>query len=245
MAQFSAQPTLAASFPDSPLDQQLCEAARQGQTRRVVSLINKGANPNACSADGLTPLLYTLVSTGSLRGMKALLKCGADPNWIPTHGTPVAIAAVELPHSRVLELFFQHGLNPNLTVDDEPLLVTASHCLHTAATEKALLNAGANVNARTRDGSTALPILVSLQQWSRAWQLLKYGADPRLITQTGTTVGWLTHANRPQTATIPHRYPEFIRALTHAGIAIPGPSPQDIRQHWQQYGEYDRLPHCR
>jgi ankyrin repeat protein len=77
------------------LDEELLDAAWDGDTARVKELLRKGANVNAKSAGGSTPLHYAAF-WGYVDVAKLLLDHGADVNARDDRGwTPLHFAAAE------------------------------------------------------------------------------------------------------------------------------------------------------
>jgi len=60
-------------------DRALLEAARRGDAARVEALLREGANVNAATAGGLTPLIEA-AATGRTEVARALIEAGADPD---------------------------------------------------------------------------------------------------------------------------------------------------------------------
>ena len=64
----------------------LCAAAQNGACEVMEWLLNRGAEPNARDAEGVTPLIHATLA-GSERAVKLLLAYGADPQLKDTTGT--------------------------------------------------------------------------------------------------------------------------------------------------------------
>lgn len=99
-------PTL--PIDDDDLNTSLLLAAFEGQSRRVSSLIERGADVNCYDDEGLTPLHWT-----SLKGFddlsKILIERGADVNWVSTLGSPLCFAALRGHFSGVQLLLAQRA----------------------------------------------------------------------------------------------------------------------------------------
>ncbi len=145
------------------LEQQLIEAAQQIDVAQAKALIEKGAGVNAMDPDmGQTPLMFA-ASGGSLEMVDALLNAGADPN----------IA----------------GSDPGF--EGWTALMYAAEGLTKEALDivDRLLTAGAELNAQTEDGRTALMLAADRGDLAAdcLQRLLKLGADPALPNAQGDT----------------------------------------------------------
>src|SRR5438034_6026703 len=73
----------------------LLEAARGGDAARVEALVRQGANVNAATAGGLTPLI--VAAAGGRTGVaRVLIEAGADPDAPPPQ--PGAAPGAAPPH---------------------------------------------------------------------------------------------------------------------------------------------------
>jgi ankyrin repeat protein len=61
------------------LNEQLVEAARQGDVASVTKLLNDGADPNAKNEDGV-PVSWQAIAAGNLQLIRLLVEKGADIN---------------------------------------------------------------------------------------------------------------------------------------------------------------------
>jgi ankyrin repeat protein len=183
----------------------LLYAARDGRLPTARRLVDAGADLELADANGITPLLTSLLN-GKLDVASFLLSKGANVNADDFWGRTPLWAAVEY---RNLDMNNNDQDSPTDNfVDRAPFLPVI----------KALIDAGANVNARTRELPPARRWLYSLNDPS--WVdftgqtpflraafsgdtttmrlLVEHGADPNLPTLAGTTplmaaagVGWV------------------------------------------------------
>lgn len=172
----------------------LLYAARQGNTAVAAALLAAGADPEAPEANGIRPLLMAVLNN-QLDVAWLLLEQGAEVNVEDFWGRTPLFAAVDY---RNLDLNSSDEDSPVTNhVDREPIL----------AFTQALLDAGAEVNARTREWHPEKKWLYALNDVSwvdmtgqtpfvraalagdvAAMQLLlDYGADPHVTTYGGTT----------------------------------------------------------
>ena len=228
-------------FPDDPLVQQLVHAARKGRVKKVHALVAQGADPNLIGTEEMTPMVFVAARRGSKKGFAALLAAGADPNYIDSRGRCLAGVFANASDPYWLRVMLDNGLNPDLRSSGNPLLINAILNDNGEPHVQMLLAAGADINQRSGGGKTALMTLVQLSRWEEALMLLEQGADPWFVANTGGTVGWQCHKARPITGRLAS-YEEFRGRLEEMGVPIPGPSPEDIRQRWKEFGKFDRLP---
>lgn len=172
----------------------LLYAARDGHEEVASLLIEAGADVGRAEANGIAPLLMAVLNNHRAIAMQ-LLAARADPNQDDFWGRTPLWAAVEY---RNLDMNNREQDSPTHNgVDREPLLGLI----------EALLEAGADVNARTREVPPGRRWLYSLNDVS--WVdftgqtpflraalsgdleamhlLLEHGADPSIATFAGTT----------------------------------------------------------
>jgi ankyrin repeat protein len=172
----------------------LLYAARDGRTAAAQLLVAAGADIEASDANGIGPLLMALLNN-NLDVARVLLEQGADVNASDFWGRSPLWAAVDY---RNLDMNSKDQDSPTDNgVDRGPIL----------AFVRVLLDAGADVNVRTRDvppsrrwlyalgdvswvdftGQTPF-LRAALSADTAAMRLLlDYGADPQLPTLSGTT----------------------------------------------------------
>jgi ankyrin repeat protein len=100
----------------------LIDAIYGSQTKRVASLILRGAPVNGSTKAGSTPL-YVAAVQGEAEIVRLLLEAGADPNresMDETEGTPLCAAAAH-DRAEIVRLLLEHGADPNVVEgkDDE------------------------------------------------------------------------------------------------------------------------------
>jgi uncharacterized protein len=169
----------------------LHHAARHNHVEVVRLLLKAGASINAREANDITPLLMA-ISNNNMAAAHYLLERGGDVNAMDWYGRTPLWEAVNVRNLYVHNATFKNG------VDRAPVLTLI----------KALLTAGGNVNARTRETppfrNHLLEITGSLEWVDFTGQtpfltaalagdvtvmrlLLQHGADPKIGTFAGTS----------------------------------------------------------
>ena len=139
-------------------DDELREAARNGDLIKVQTALENGANPNAKDNNGLTPL-HIAARNGHVEIVKLLLEHGANPNTKNDYGwTPLHYASYR-GHVEIVKLLLERSANPN-TKDNNgwtPLHIAA----HKGDVEivKLLLERSANPNTKIDNISTLIYIV--------------------------------------------------------------------------------------
>ena len=131
------QPARAASIHD---------AARKGDVAAITAALDAGVAVDADEGQG-TPL-YLAVGRGQFTAAKLLLEHGANANALSNYSGPALHVAASKSRSDLMALLLAHGANPESTLKGETALHISAKfgCL---ACVKALVEAGANVNAVT------------------------------------------------------------------------------------------------
>jgi ankyrin repeat protein len=139
-------------------DLPLTEAVLTGKVNIVQILLDFEFNLNAsCYLGGTSPLELAIESRQSLDFIRFLLKSGADPNFGGCATTPL-ICTISRQDFQILNLLLEAGACLNTRAEEgwSPLMEASFiGCLDTI---KLLTKLGANLNAKTNDGETALDI---------------------------------------------------------------------------------------
>jgi uncharacterized protein len=134
----------------------LVEAAQQQDSTQALALIAHGADVNAASEDGTTPLMWA-ADSGDYALVQALLKAHAKVDASNAYGANAMLQAAQLGDVRIIEALLKAGANvesPNPDGETALMLVARAGNVEAA---KLLLKRGANVNAREDfRGQTAL-----------------------------------------------------------------------------------------
>ena len=178
-------------FPLTSEAAALHEAAKKGDVVAITAALDTGADIN--EFDVFATALYYAVNRQHLDAVRVLVERGADLNAGTKMGSPPLMAAVARNKLEFITLLLAHGADPNLTSGDETALHVAvkKGCLDCV---KALVEAGADVNARTANPATSTPIhLAKLYEESEiADYLLAHGV---ILPQVAPIVARLASAD--------------------------------------------------
>lgn len=167
----------------APIDD-LTKAAEYDDGRTISTLLLRGVDPNATDARGRTALV-TALAEGSSKALDSLLAYPAlDVNAVNGNDeTPLMLAALKGQLAAAKKLVAR-GARINKT-GWTPLHYAASGPDEGVAAW--LLSAGADINARSPNGSTPLMMAARYGTLDLPGLLLKAGADSRLRNEQGLT----------------------------------------------------------
>jgi len=175
------------AFPD-PRVAELADAAGAGDSARVAALAAAGVSVDAHGDKQVTPLQWALLEKSS-RGLEALLAAGANPSEPGIDGDTVVHLAAMADDAKYLDLLLSKGADAdarNGTTQATPLFAALRGAREPQF--RALIKAGADVDAADRTGNRPLHYAAKTNQPGRVLDLLEAGADPRATTNnTGAT----------------------------------------------------------
>jgi len=160
----------------------LQKASQHGHIDIACLLLQSGADPNVpvLNDTGLTTL-QSAAQFGSLELTSILLEAGADVNGQPSpNGMSALSYSLQKSHQNIARLLIDAGADVNATSESHHYYATA---LQIAAKNglcesvDRLVYAGANVNAITEDGETALSIATQNNRSDIVYLLLKENAN--------------------------------------------------------------------
>lgn len=172
----------------------LMDAAVQGDTKTIKTLINNGADPNLKTRSGYTALLLaasvsrTTISYENLRtdAIKVLLKNGANPNVRAEGFTPL-IRAIEEDDNEAFKALIESGANPDIKgIKDKKALLVSVEKKDIEEVEK-LLDSGADTFARNDYGMMPITVASGYNNGKIAKMLLRNGANPNYPGMEGAT----------------------------------------------------------
>jgi ankyrin repeat protein len=164
----------------------------------VKLLIGHGASANQRDRDGWTPLM-TAAWVDDAEAIKLLVANHADTNAASAQNlTPLAIALQYGKKTAALALL-DSGTDANRVIGDAgytPLMLAIAS--HTEATVRALIQKGADVNARNDGGVTALMVAAADDQAELAALLVRSGANVAAQNDRGDTALSIARAKGSQ-----------------------------------------------
>lgn len=184
---------------DDDLNQRLVAAAANGNTPRVIELLQKGADANARGARGRTPVMAAAYGN-HIETVEALIERGADVNLRDNLlNNPFLYAGAE-GLLDILKLAVQAGADPKLTNRfGGTALIPAAERGHVEVVKYLLMKTNIDVNHVNNLGWTALLEAIVLSDGGPRHQevvaiLIQHGADVNLPDRAGQTP--LYHAKK-------------------------------------------------
>lgn len=185
----------ASEFFDDSKVIELCDAIEANDLDRMQAAVEAGADINAVGKHGMTPLMWAFLDH-QIERFRWLLERGADPNVCITEdigasppdiqkGWSVTFLSIQTTWTDYYPLVLKHGGDPNLKCHPKfnPLIFTAKLTPDPINRIEALLDAGANIDAKRRQGTTLIMSAVSSNHYQLALMLLKRGADIELYQE--------------------------------------------------------------
>src|SRR5262245_45137564 len=155
----------------------LLEAAESGDRATALRLLAQGANPNALTADGATPIMYA-AANDDLELVRALIKAGANVNLKNRFGTSALTEAAIIGSAPVIDALLKAGADPNTKNPEGETALMAVARSGKLEPAKRLLDAGADVNAKeVWGGQSALMWAAAQSQAEMVKLLASRGAD--------------------------------------------------------------------
>lgn len=170
----------------------LYEAAAAGHVEVVQLLLDHGAKVEGMGGGNMTPLSLA-AGRDQLKVMEALLAAGAKPDGA-SGSVPALYEAVMFGRPQAVKLLLAHDADPNVSYKGgvTPLMCASLHTKSARAEDmleicRALVAAGAKVNASSRAGLTPLHYAARSNEATLAGFLLSAGADVNARDPKGMT----------------------------------------------------------
>ena len=183
------------------MNEDLINAAKNGNINKAKTLISKGANVNAKDySNGMTALMWA-IEKGHLDTAKLLISKGADINAKDNVGGTALMFVAWKGHLKIAKLLIFNGadINAKTNVGATALMYAAGEGYPDIA--KLLIFNGADINAKTNVGETALMFAAWKGHLKIAKLLISKGADANANDKDSCTA--LTYAKKEnQTDTV-------------------------------------------
>jgi len=135
----------------------LIVAASKGYDTEVLRLLNKGAEINTQTTEGVTALMYA-VQNEYENAVKILLLNGADPDLSPYNAPPALIVATSNNNAAISELLIRRGADINLQDHDGRNALMHATAYSNIQIVDLLIYYETHVNSADNSGVTALMI---------------------------------------------------------------------------------------
>jgi len=170
--------------PAFAADSRIADLAEKGDWKSVRTLLDSKSDPNAAQPDGTTALHWAAFRDDA-NIVKQLLAAGANPNVTNRYGiTPLSQAAVNGNAAIIRALLASHA-DPNAALPggETPLMTRTGK----VDAIKALIEAGAQIEAKDRKGQTALMWAADEGNAPAMQALIDAGADIHARVKSGFT----------------------------------------------------------
>lgn len=177
---------IAAASSSSPIQRQaqfskaLIIRAAWADRTEISDLVTKGANPNAATDQGITPL-HLAITKGNLEAAAALLELGAQPNVVDELEFSPLRVAVENNDFKAAELLIAHGADPKYSPHTLKGPLFAAINQSNFEMIDLLVQNGADLNGSYFDGEGYIFPLYLSPNDETFEHLLKLGANPNIF----------------------------------------------------------------
>lgn len=169
------------------MDEDLVRAVEDNNAYRVESLLAKGANPNARNLRSYTALMLA-ARHKKTKLDELLLAAGADVNLRNKYGETAMMLASYHGQADMVKRLYRQGAEFN-HAGWNPLIYAAANGHQEIVTF--LLDCGAEINATTDNGTTALMMAVRGNHYETVKLLLARGANLQISNEAGeTAIDW-------------------------------------------------------
>ena len=184
----------------------------------VHTLIKVGADVNACTEKGFTPLMLA-AQNGHSECVEALLKAGANVNAADQHGDTALIKTAHV-HNKCVSLLIQAGADVNICNQRNHTPVMGAVGWGDEESLRLLIEAGANLDGKECFNNTALILAADAGHGGCVKILVQAGAD--------VNIGGSYWNDSPLSIATRRNYKDIVETLISAGASVNRTNDNDI-----------------
>jgi ankyrin repeat protein len=158
------------------IDYNLIIAAEKGYTGEVLRLLNKGADINTSTWEGVTPLMYS-VQNQDTGIVQILVLNGADMDKKPDNGIPVLINTVINNNLHIAEYLIRKGADINISDNNGNTALMYGAAYGHFIMSDMLIYYDADLNKKNNSGRDALMVASYFGDYDIAYILIEAGAN--------------------------------------------------------------------
>jgi ankyrin repeat protein len=158
------------------IEEQLIVAADKGDSTQLQMLIRRGANVNATTYEGVTPLMFAALNN-HIAIVKILLKNGAKNDIRTIDGKTALILSIEAGNIEVAELLIRNGADPDISDNKKVSPLMHAVMVDSFYLPDMLLYYGAEADHRDESGRDALMLAAESGSFEIAIELLEAGVN--------------------------------------------------------------------
>jgi uncharacterized protein len=209
----------------------LAKAVRNNDLSDIDDLVAKGLDINVVGKHGMTLVMWAIV-TKNKKSLDYILKKGANPNYKDDQGTqPVGYVGLA-DDTDYLKILLDNGADPN-GIDRGKYALIAGIMALNYKTVYMLLDKGANINVRDKDGnSPAIIILAHLNQFEHVAKFMERGADINLVGDNEAPFAYSVQSSTPNKGTDGYEWQKKVKQmLVDRGVKFPVYLPYDVKDY--------------
>lgn len=165
---------------------QLLTVSYSGKVDSVVYWLNHGADVNARSTDGITPLIYA-VQSGNLDAVKALVYNGADVNFHDAFCIPPLFMAIAQNQPFVVEFLLHYGANGEQLINNNVSALQYAVKYADTTIINDILTFKDLINKTDEDGNSPLMYAVYFMRYDAIYFLCMNNANTEIQDSHGLT----------------------------------------------------------
>lgn len=171
---------------DGALDYNLMMASSKGYSSEIIRLINKGADVNAETDQGATPLIFA-VANNQAGAVRTLLDYDPDVNQVTSSTETPLLIAVKNNNLSIAEMLLRAGANVNYADRHNATALHYASLYNYLRMSDMLLYYDANINATSWEGITPLLASVEADNPDITDLLVQRGANTEISNNDGYT----------------------------------------------------------